>query len=207
MEKTATLVLATRNRGKIVEIEEMLEAFPVQLRTLDDFDRISPIIEDQDSFYGNAAKKAGVTARILGLPAMADDSGLIVDALDGAPGVYSARWAGENATDAQRCQRILADLQGKTNRKAAFECVISIAVPSGAALAYEGRGEGLIAGGPQGHNGFGYDPIFYYPPLGKTFAELSREEKRRVSHRGKALVMLEKEFDKAMLWIEQQMAV
>lgn len=206
MGKITTLVLATRNRGKVVELEEMLTVFPIRVRTLDDFDRISPIIEDQDSFNGNAVKKASVTAHILGLPTMADDSGLIVDALDGAPGVYSSRFAGEHATDAQRCRKILNDMQGETNRKAAFECVIAIAAPSGVALTYRGRCEGLIAEEPLGDNGFGYDPIFYYPPLGKTFAELNREEKQRVSHRGKALTMLGNEFDKALRWIEQHVS-
>jgi len=101
------------------------------------------------------------------LPALADDSGLVIEALDGAPGVYSSRYAGENATDTQRCRKILDEMQGKANRKAAFECVLSIAVPAGPALTYEGRCEGTITTRPQGSNGFGYDPIFYYPPLKK----------------------------------------
>ena len=149
----------------------------------------------------NAYKKASVTARILGIPALSDDSGLVVESLGGAPGVHSARWAGKNATDQQRCQKLLKQMNGQTNRKAAFECVISIAVPTGPALTYEARCEGVIAETPHGSNGFGYDPVFFYPPLKKTFAELSRAEKSRVSHRGKALGELKGEFDKVLTWL------
>jgi len=111
----------------------------------------------------------------------------------------------ENATDEQRCTKLLEEMNGKTNREASFECVISIAVPGGSALTYEARCEGLIAEKPAGSNGFGYDPVFYYPPLNKTFAELTREEKSHVSHRGKALRELQEEFDKVMTWIHQHM--
>ena len=203
MKKKQTLVLATQNAGKIREIVDLLTPFRVELKNLNDFGPIPPIEEDGDTFDDNAYKKASVTAHILGLPALSDDSGLIIEALDGAPGVYSSRYAGENASDTQRCQKILNEMKGKTNRKAAFECVLSVAVPSGPALTYEGRCEGLITDKPQGHNGFGYDPIFYYPPLKKTFAELSREEKNRVSHRGKCLRQLRDEFDKVLIWITQ----
>jgi len=199
------LILATRNRGKIEEISALLVRFPVAIKTLDDFGPIPPIVEDGASFDDNAYKKASVTARILGFPVLADDSGLMVDALGGAPGIHSARYAGENATDADRCDRVLAEMRDETNREAAFMCVISIAVPTGPALTYEGRCAGLIAEAPKGANGFGYDPIFYYPPLGKTFAELSRDQKSRVSHRGKALKELQDEFGKILIWIDQQM--
>ena len=163
--------------------------------------------EDGDTFDDNAYKKASFVSKVLGLPALADDSGLVVEALGGAPGVYSARYAGENATDEQRYNKLLNEMKGKTIRKAAFECVISIAVPPGPALTYEGRCEGIIAERPAGENGFGYDPVFYYPPLEKTFAQLTREEKSRVSHRGKALQELREEFDKVLIWIEQNMPV
>jgi len=112
-----------------------------------------------------------------------------------------------NATDQERCAKLLAEMRRKTNRKAAFECVLSIAVPSGAALTYEARCEGLIAEKAVGFNGFGYDPIFYYPPLRKTFAELTRQEKGRVSHRGRAMQTLKSEFDKVLIWIDQNMPV
>jgi XTP/dITP diphosphohydrolase len=127
-----------------------------------------------------------------------------VEALGGAPGVHSARYAGENASDEERCLKLLHEMSGKSNRMAAFECVISIAVPTGVALTYEARCEGLITEKISGSNGFGYDPIFYYPPLKKTFAEMTLEEKNRVSHRGKAFKEVKEEFDKIMVWIRQQ---
>ena len=205
MNELISIVIATRNKGKTAEIREMLMDFPVNIKNLDDFGPIPEIEEDGDTFDENAYKKASVTARILGMPALADDSGLLVESLGGAPGVYSARYAGDKATDQQRCEKLLKEMQGKTNRKAAFECVISIAVPTGPALTYEARCEGLIAEKPYGNNGFGYDSVFFFPLLKKTFAELTRVEKSRVSHRGKALGELKEEFDKVLIWIGQQM--
>lgn len=203
MQNTISLVLASRNPGKTVEIKDLLKDYPVRIRNLDDFGPIPEVKEDGDTFDENAYKKASFTARVLGLPALADDSGLVVEALSGAPGVHSARYAGKSASDVQRCQKLLTEMQDKTNRRAAFECVISIAVPSGPALTYEARCEGLIADKPAGENGFGYDPVFYYPPLNKTFAEMTRDEKGRVSHRGKALAEIKAEFDKVLIWIRQ----
>lgn len=205
MDELISIVIATRNKGKTAEISEMLKGFPVNIKNLDDFGPIPEIEEDGDTFDENAYKKASVTARILGMPALADDSGLLVESLSGAPGVHSARYAGENATDKQRGEKLLEEMKGKTNRKAAFECVISIAVPSGPALTYEARCEGLINEEPAGQNGFGYDPVFFFPPLEKTFAELTRTEKSRVSHRGKALGELKEEFDKVLTWIRLHM--
>jgi len=207
MQDKIIIVIATRNKGKKSEISDLLKGFPVDIKGLDDFGPIPHIEEDGNTFDENAYKKASFTARILGFPALADDSGLLVEALGGAPGVLSARYAGENATDEQRCQKLLQEMEGKTNRKAAFECVISIAVPTGPALTYEARCEGLIAEQPSGSNGFGYDPVFYYPPLNKTFGELSIEEKSHVSHRGKALGEFKDELDKVMIWIKQQMPI
>ena len=207
MADLITLVIATRNPGKTSEIRDLLKDFPVEIKNLDDFGPIPEVEEDGDTFDDNAYKKASFAAEVLGIPALADDSGLVVEALDGAPGVYSARYAGENATDEQRCSRLLNELKTETNRKAAFECVISIAVPGGPALTYEGRCEGVIAEQPAGDNGFGYDPVFYYPPLKKTFAQLTREEKSRVSHRGRALGEIREEFEKVLTWIRQQMPV
>ncbi len=204
-ERKIPLVIATRNAGKIREIMELLSGFAVDIRSLADFGPIPEVEEDGSTFDENAYKKASFTARVLGLPALADDSGLVVEALDGAPGVYSARWAGEAADDAARCRLLLEKLRGAENRRAAFQCVISVAVPSGAALTYEGHCEGLIAEKPAGENGFGYDPVFYYPPLGKTFAQLDRAQKNRVSHRGRALAEFSAEFDKVLSWIRMQM--
>ena len=205
MNELISIVIATRNKGKTAEIREMLKDFSVNIKNLDDFGPIPEIEEDGDTFDENAYKKASVTARILGIPALADDSGLLVESLGGAPGVYSARYAGAKATDKQRGEKLLEEMKGKTNRKAAFECVISIAVPSGPALTYEARCEGLITEEPVGQNGFGYDPVFFFPELKKTFAELTRAEKNRVSHRGKALDELKEEFDKVLIWIGQHM--
>lgn len=201
------LVIATRNRGKTQEIRDLLKDFPVEIKNLDDFGPIPHLEEDGETFDENAYKKASFAAKVLGLPALADDSGLVVEALDGAPGIHSARYAGENATDEQRYLKLLDDMKEKTNRKAAFECVISIAVPTGPALTYEARCEGLITTEPAGSNGFGYDPVFFYTPLNKTFAQITREEKNRISHRGKALAELKSEFDKVLIWIRQHMPV
>ncbi len=205
MNELISIVIATTNKGKTAEIGEMLKDFPVHIKNLSDFGPIPEIEEDGDTFDENAYKKASMTARMLGIPALADDSGLLVEALGGAPGVYSARYAGEKATDKQRCEKLLKEMKGKTNRKAAFECVISIAVPTGPALTYEARCEGVIAEKPFGNNGFGYDPVFFFPPLKKTFAELSRTEKSRVSHRGKALYEFKEEFDKVLTWLRLHM--
>jgi XTP/dITP diphosphohydrolase len=207
MRHPIILVIATRNKGKKQEIKDLLKDFPVEIKNLDDFGPIPHLEEDGDTFDENAYKKASFSARILGLPALADDSGLIVEVLGGAPGIHSARYAGENATDEQRYLKLLDDMEGKSNRKAAFECVISVAVPTGHALTYEARCEGLIATEPAGSNGFGYDPVFFYTPLNKTFAQITGDEKNRISHRGKALAEFKSEFDKVLIWIRQHMSV
>jgi XTP/dITP diphosphohydrolase len=207
MKESTTLVIATSNKGKTAEIKDLLKGFPVDIKNLNDFGPIPPLKEDGNTFDENAYQKASFAARILGLPALADDSGLLVEALDGAPGIHSARYAGEHATDKQRYLKLLDEMKGKSNRNSAFECVISIAVPTGSALTYEARCQGLITERPAGSNGFGYDPIFFYPPLNKTFAQLTREEKSRVSHRGKAFAELKDEFDKVLIWIRQNMPV
>ena len=205
MKNVNYLVIASRNKGKTAEIQELLSGFPITIKSLDDFGPIPEVEEDGETFDENAYKKASFTARVLGHPALADDSGLVVDALDGSPGVLSARYAGPEATNEERFQKLLQEMEGVSNRKAAFECVISLAVPTGPALTYEGRCEGLITETPVGINGFGYDPVFFYPPLKKTFAELTREEKGRVSHRGKALEEFKNEFNRVIKWIDIHM--
>ena len=199
------LVVATRNKNKLREFREMLQDQEIEIRSLDDFGPTPEAIEDGDSFDENAYKKALHTAKILGLPAIADDSGLVVDALNGAPGVYSARYAGENATDDENCEKLLKALHGVENRRAHFQCVLSIAVPSGPALTYEGRCDGVIIDEKKGDNGFGYDPLFYFAELGKTFAELSLSEKNAVSHRGKALAEVKREAGMIKKWLEQRL--
>ena len=144
MTNSVTIVIATRNKNKTTEIKNYFKNFPVNFKNLDDFGPIPEVIEDGSTFEENAYKKASFTARVLGLPALADDSGLCVEALDGAPGVFSARYGGEDLTDNERCSKILTELKGKSNRKAAFECAISISVPQGHALTYEAKSNGII---------------------------------------------------------------
>ena len=200
------LVLATHNQGKIAEFKELLSGFPVEIKSLKDFGPIPSVVEDGETFEDNAYRKAHDTAKMLGFPALADDSGLRVEALDGDPGVYSARYAGEGASDQENILKLLEAMKGKKNRRATFECVIAIAVPRGPALIYEGRCDGEIIHEMRGENGFGYDPIFFYPLGRETFAQMSSDEKNRVSHRGKAMAELREEFDKVLIWLNQRLA-
>lgn len=198
------IVLATGNQNKIKEFREILKDFPVELKSLTDFGPLPEVIEDGATFDDNAYKKAHHTAKILGLPAIADDSGLVVDALDGKPGVRSARYAGENASDEENCAKLLREMENIEDRSARFKCVISIAVPSGPALTYESSCEGTILREKRGESGFGYDPLFYFEEYGKTFAELSMDEKNKVSHRGKAVAELKSEIPQILKWLEQR---
>jgi len=200
------IVLATKNQGKTTEIRELLAEQPVRIMNLTDFGPTPEPIEDAPTFEDNAYHKAWFYARILGFPALADDSGLVIEALGGRPGVHSARYAGENASDEERCAKILSEMTGQSDRRAAFVCALVLAVPSGPGLTWVARCQGEIAAEPRGRNGFGYDPIFYYPPLKKTFAEMTREEKNRVSHRGAALAEFKSEFDKVLIWLRQRLA-
>ncbi|RPI78893.1 MAG: XTP/dITP diphosphatase [Desulfobacteraceae bacterium] len=197
------LVLATRNKGKLKEFQELFADFPIALKSLADFEEIPEVREDGRTFAENAAKKARFTARILGVPALADDSGLVVDALAGDPGVHSARYAGGQATDAANIQKLLQVMETVSIRKAAFECVLTVAEPGGTVLYYTGRCEGEITYRPMGRNGFGYDPVFYCAPFKKTFAQLSAGEKNQISHRAKALQALRAEFGQVLAWLEK----
>jgi len=200
------MVLATKNKGKVKEFQEMLHEYPIEIRCLSDFGPIPEVEEDGETFDDNAYKKALFTAKVLGLPAIADDSGLIVEALHGEPGVRSARYAGDKASDQDNIIKLLGELRGEKDRRAAFHCVVSIAVPSGPALTYEGTCQGVITEVPVGEGGFGYDPVFFCPELGKTFAEASMEEKNKVSHRGKALAEIRDECDKIVRWLKARLA-
>lgn len=204
--ESITLVIATRNRAKSAEIRALLKDFPVEIKDVNDFGPLPEPVEDGRTFDENAYKKALFTARVLGLPALADDSGLEVEALGGEPGVHSARYAGDEATDAENNRKLLRVMEGVENRKARFVCVLSLAVPTGPALTYEAACEGEIATEPRGSRGFGYDPVFYYPPARKTFAEMEPEEKAAVSHRGRALREFREEFDKVLVWLRQRLA-
>ena len=183
------VVLATRNRGKIAELSKLLEGFHLEVRGLDAFPEVGEVPETGDTFAANALQKASTVAGLTGLVAVADDSGLVVDALGGAPGVYSARYAGEKAGDAANNAKLLAALAGVPagRRQARFRCVMAAAAPNGETLLAEGAWEGEIALAPAGEGGFGYDPLFFDPALGRTAAQLDREEKNAVSHRGRAL--------------------
>jgi XTP/dITP diphosphohydrolase len=200
------LVLATRNEGKISEFKDLIAGFDIEIKSLKDFGPIPMVEEDGATFEDNAYKKASFTAKVLGVPALADDSGLMVGALGGMPGVRSARYAGEGATDRENNHKLLEVMKDVEERDASFMCIIAIAVPAGPALIYEGRCDGHITREPMGENGFGYDPVFYFPPLKKTFAQMGSEEKNHVSHRGKAMAELRSEFDKVLIWLRQRLA-
>jgi XTP/dITP diphosphohydrolase len=186
------IVAATRNPGKLREIRLGLEGLAVELLSLADFPAAPEVEEEGDSFAANAVKKARALCAYTGLPALADDSGLEVDALQGAPGVRSARFAGEGASDAENNAKLLSLLHGvrPEKRTARFRCVIALAWPDGRVDAVEGTAEGRILEVPRGDQGFGYDPLFYSPELDATFSEVEAERKLRVSHRGKALAQL-----------------
>jgi len=196
------LVLATHNKGKIKEYELLFKKLPIEIKGLSEFKRIPEFEEEGKTFEAIATKKAQFASRILGVPSLADDSGLIVEALNGAPGIFSARYAGGSADDYQNKLKLLEEMRGKENRNATFVCSIAIAKPAGQVLTFTGRCSGIILNEPAGVNGFGYDPLFYYPPLGKTFAQLSIEEKSRVSHRGQAMKKLKDDFENVLRWLK-----
>lgn len=180
--------MATLNRAKAGELAALLAGVPFRLVGLADVPGARLPEETGAAYRDNALLKARAAARLTGALALADDSGLEVDALGGAPGVLSARWGGPGLDDAGRCARLLEALRGveEARRTARFRCVIALVEPGGREAAVEGVVEGRIAETPRGRGGFGYDPIFYYPPLGRTFAELTTAEKAAVSHRGRA---------------------
>lgn len=183
------VVLATRNPGKVRELESLLADLPLRLQSLRDFPQIPPPPEEGDTYAANAASKAVAVARATGQAALADDSGLEVDALGGAPGVQSSRWLGEEATDAERNAAVLARLRDvpAEGRTARFRAVVAVAHRDGTVRTFEGVVEGRIADRPAGETGFGYDPIFLVPEFGRTMAELGPEVKNRISHRAQAV--------------------
>ena len=186
------LVVATRNFGKLREIQTGLRGLGIELLSLADFPAAPEVEEDGDTFAANAVKKAKALAAFTGLPALADDSGLEVDALGGAPGIRSARLAGERATDLENNAKLISLLHGvpPERRSARFRCALALAWPDGQVQIVEGIAAGRILEAPRGKRGFGYDPLFYSPALGATFAEAAAEEKLAVSHRGQALKKL-----------------
>ncbi|AEH23237.1 Nucleoside-triphosphatase rdgB [Thermodesulfobacterium geofontis OPF15] len=192
--KKQILLIATSNMGKAKEISEALKDFDFEIKTLKDFPNITPPQETGNTFFENAYLKAKYYAEKTGLLSLADDSGLEVDILNGAPGIYSSRFAGENASDEENNKKLLELLKNVPleKRKARFVCVIVVYHPSGKYIKSEGIWEGLIGFEPRGSYGFGYDPIFLVPEYNykKTAAELPIEEKNKLSHRGKALAKL-----------------
>ena len=189
------IVLGSTNAGKLRELRQLLAGLPVEVRGLAEYPEAEPPEETGETFAENARLKATALARQLGCWVLADDSGLCVDALGGRPGVRSARYTGDDATDERNVARLLDELAGVdgARRAAAFVCVAVLASPEGVLFEAEGRCEGRIARHPRGENGFGYDPVFFYPGFGATFAEVSAEAKNAVSHRGRALRALAEE--------------
>lgn len=182
---TQKLLIATHNAGKLAELRDLLRDVPHSLVSLSDVDIELDVEETGDTLEENAALKATTYARLARLPVLADDSGIEVDALGGAPGVYSARYAGLGATDADRIAKLLDNLAVHPQPwTARFRCVIAIASPDGAIDLHSGACEGVIISSPRGDNGFGYDPVFFMPERNRTMAELSDAEKNTISHRG-----------------------
>lgn len=189
------LLVATTNPGKLSEIEALLEDLAVKILPLSTLGTRPRVVEDGKTYEENALKKARTLAQISGYVTLADDSGLEVDALDGAPGILSSRYSGREGDDARNNEKLLSALAGlpRERRGARFVCVLALCGSIGSGRRewiFRGECEGWIVFSPKGDHGFGYDPLFFYPPLGKTFAELDRETKSRVSHRGKALAQL-----------------
>ena len=183
------LALATRNRGKVREMAAILAPLKIEVLYLDNYPDFPEVEEDGMTFLENAVKKALVTARATGEIALADDSGLEVDCLDGPPGVHSARFAGEPKDDCANNEKLLALMVDvpPERRTARFRCAIAVATPGGEVHTAEGTCEGVIIGEARGSGGFGYDSLFYLPGYGKTFAELDPAIKNKISHRGRAL--------------------
>jgi len=195
------LVLATRNHNKVIELVALLSDLGITIRTLDEFLDAPDVVEDGDTCEANAVKKARVIAEFTGLPAVADDTGLEVDALGGRPGVYAARYAGEDATYEDNCRKLLRELMGvpREQRTARFLTVAAIALPSDGIRVARGTLEGVIAEEASGTLGFGYDPVFQIPELGMTLAQLSVDQKNTISHRAKAFAKVREMLSASMI--------
>lgn len=187
--KSDPIVLATRNEGKVRELQQLLAGTGFAVVSLAGYPNIPEIVEDGDTFEANAIKKAREVAAAVGRITLADDSGLVVDYLDGAPGVHSARFAGQGHDDTANNLKLLQKLDGvpRQKRTARFCCVVALATPDGQVATTQGTCEGVIIETPRGENGFGYDPLFLVPEYDKTFAELDSGTKNAISHRGRAL--------------------
>jgi XTP/dITP diphosphohydrolase len=184
----ARIEVATSNPGKLREYRELAGGQPIQLESVAGIGAIASFDETANTFAENSAGKALYYSRFTQEPVIADDSGLVVPALGGAPGVHSARYAGPNASDADRVSKLLAEMRGKTGneRRARFVCILTLAQAGRALAVFSDTVEGVLADRPSGTDGFGYDPIFYFEKLGKTYAQISQKEKNEYSHRGRA---------------------
>jgi XTP/dITP diphosphohydrolase len=195
-EPRRTLIFATRNRGKLAELTSLVAPLGLSVVSVADRPEVPDVEEDGNTFEANATKKARLVAEATGLPSLADDSGLVVDALNGEPGVRSARYAGHRADDRANNARLLAALEGvpSASRAAHFVCVMALADPHGAlgqaVRITRGQCAGQILEAPRGAGGFGYDPLFLVPELGQTFAELAPEQKNEISHRARAMAAM-----------------
>lgn len=189
------IVLASHNQGKMKEMAAILAKYGVELVLQSDLGVNIEVEETGETFRENALLKARAVMKATGMPAISDDSGLMVDALNGAPGVYTARYGGEGLTDEERYRLLLSSLAGQTNRAAHFYSCIACVFPTGETLTAQGVCDGTIAFAPIGKDGFGYDPVFFVPSMRKTFAQMTAEEKNGISHRAKALAAFAKEFD------------
>lgn len=191
------IIAATKNKHKLDEMDKILKNFNIQLQSIEEagYAHID-VIEDGDTFEENSMKKAETIMQLSGKPSIADDSGLEVYALDGQPGVFSARYSGENATDQDNNKKLLVELEGQEDRSAKFVSVISLAFPNGKKISVRGECSGIIGHAEKGRNGFGYDPLFVVDGYGKTFAELGSEIKNTISHRANALKKLKEVLDK-----------
>ena len=189
------LLVATTNQGKFAEVQAFLKSLPLTILSLESLSKWPAVVEDGATFEENALKKARALSEYSGMLTLADDSGLEVDALNGAPGIYSARYAGEGGSDDQNNKKLLSELTGvpEEKRSGRFVCALALCAPEAQGVkewTVRESCEGRIAFDLRGRNGFGYDPLFYYPPFSKTFGEIDRETKATVSHRGKALKKL-----------------
>ena len=189
------IFLATKNKGKINELIKLVEGKNMEVLSILDSEDIPEVVEDGETFEENSQKKAVEISKYLNMVTISDDSGLCVDYLDGAPGLYSARYSGEDATDEKNIDKLLFDMKNADNRKAKFVSVVSIAKPNGEVYSFRGEAEGEILSGRMGTNGFGYDPVFLSDDLGKSFGVSTSDEKKSVSHRGRACKKLMEEFD------------
>ena len=191
------IFLATGNKNKIEEIKKIFSMENIEILSIKDGIEIPEVVEDRTTFEENSKKKALEIAKFTNMVTIADDSGICVDALGGAPGVYSARYSGENATDEKNNKKLIENLKGIEDRRAKFVCVITLAKPTGETYSYYGEVCGEIIDEPRGEYGFGYDPHFYMKEYGKTTAEM-KDFKNQISHRAKALAELKKNLDEIL---------